>query len=90
MNGKRAVGKGQAKELAEFLRLTLASHWRKVAARPPRTGSEEAAFQAMERAGEQGRFAEPEEIAQAILYLASDESLYVTGLDLIIDRGFTV
>ena len=54
------------------------------------TGSEEAAFRALEQTGPQGRFAEPEEIAEAILYLASDESLYVTGLDLIIDRGFTV
>lgn len=54
------------------------------------TGSEEAAFRAMGQAGPQGRFAEPEEIAQAVLYLASDESLYVTGLDLIIDGGFTV
>lgn len=54
------------------------------------TGSEEAAFRAMEQEGPQGRFAEPQEIAQAVLYLASDESLYVTGLDLIIDRGFTV
>jgi NAD(P)-dependent dehydrogenase (short-subunit alcohol dehydrogenase family) len=54
------------------------------------TGSEEAAFQAMEQTGPQGRFAEAEEVAQAILYLASDESLNVTGSDLMIDGGFTV
>ncbi|HEY9744354.1 MAG TPA: glucose 1-dehydrogenase [Coleofasciculaceae cyanobacterium] len=35
------------------------------------------------------RFAQPEEIAQAILYLASDESLFVTGTELVIDGGFT-
>lgn len=35
------------------------------------------------------RFAEPEEIARAILYLASDESSYVTGTELIIDGGYT-
>jgi NAD(P)-dependent dehydrogenase (short-subunit alcohol dehydrogenase family) len=36
------------------------------------------------------RFAEPEEIAEAILYLASNESNYVTGLDLVIDGGYTL
>ncbi len=37
-----------------------------------------------------GRFAEPEEIASAILYLASNEARLVTGTDLIIDGGFTL
>ena len=35
-----------------------------------------------------GRFAAPEEIAYAVLYLASDESLYVTGTELVVDGGF--
>lgn len=54
-----------------------------------REGGEEAAFRAMERSSPVGRFAMPEEIALAILYLASDESLYVTGTDLVIDNGDT-
>lgn len=35
------------------------------------------------------RFATPEEIAYAALYLASDESSFVTGMTLLIDGGFT-
>ncbi len=54
-----------------------------------KTGSEDAAFQAMLSKGPAGsRFAEPEEIAHAILYLASNESRYVTGTELVIDAGF--
>jgi NAD(P)-dependent dehydrogenase (short-subunit alcohol dehydrogenase family) len=34
-----------------------------------------------------GRMGTPEDIANGILYLASDESSYVTGLELIIDGG---
>ena len=36
-----------------------------------------------------GRIAASEEIAQVILYLASDESSYVTGAELIVDGGVT-
>jgi len=50
-------------------------------------GSEDAAFRALEQSR---RFAEPEEIALAILYLASDEARFITGTDLIIDGGYTL
>jgi NAD(P)-dependent dehydrogenase (short-subunit alcohol dehydrogenase family) len=36
-----------------------------------------------------GRLAQPEDIAWGILYLASDESAYVTGSELVIDGGVT-
>ena len=36
-----------------------------------------------------GRMGEPEDIAAGILYLASDESSFVTGAELVIDGGMT-
>lgn len=37
-----------------------------------------------------GRLAEPEEIASACLYLASDHARYVTGVELPVDGGVTI
>ena len=36
-----------------------------------------------------GRFGEPEDVAKAVLYLASDDAPWVTGTALIVDGGFT-
>ncbi len=36
-----------------------------------------------------GRFGEPDEVAYGVLYLASDESAFVTGSELVIDGGWT-
>jgi len=36
-----------------------------------------------------GRLGEPEDVARAILYLASDDSSFVTGAELVVDGGLT-
>jgi len=50
-------------------------------------GSEEGAWNALGASAPLGRVAEPEEIAKAILFLASDDASYITGVDLVIGGG---
>jgi NAD(P)-dependent dehydrogenase (short-subunit alcohol dehydrogenase family) len=51
-------------------------------------GSEDAAFAAL--AGPGGRFAEPDEIAQVVLFLVSDRASHVTGVELPVDGGYVL
>ena len=43
---------------------------------------------ALERAP-MGRFGQPEEVAHGVMFLASDESSFMTGGELVIDGGVT-
>jgi len=63
-------------EPMDFFRELVAEH-----------GGTEQAFAAMAGTSASHRFSSPEEIARTILYLASDESAHLTGLELVIAQG---
>jgi NAD(P)-dependent dehydrogenase (short-subunit alcohol dehydrogenase family) len=54
-----------------------------------RYGTMEAARKALVPLHPVGRLGQPEEIANGALFLASDESSFMTGADLVIDGGYT-
>jgi NAD(P)-dependent dehydrogenase (short-subunit alcohol dehydrogenase family) len=54
-----------------------------------RSKSPEKVREGLNHAAPMGRIGRPEEIAAAILYLASDESSFTTGAELVVDGGLT-
>ena len=63
-------------ESMDFFRELVAKH-----------GGAEQAFAAMAGTSASHQFSSPEEIARTILYLASDESAHLTGVELVIAQG---
>ncbi len=55
----------------------------------PVLGGGDAVRQKLARRQPMGRLARPEEVAEAILYLASEQSSYMTGGELVLDGGFS-
>jgi NAD(P)-dependent dehydrogenase (short-subunit alcohol dehydrogenase family) len=53
-------------------------------------GSEEAAYAAIAKGVPGGAFSEAPDVVNAILFLASDESRFVTGTDLVVDGGYVL
>jgi NAD(P)-dependent dehydrogenase (short-subunit alcohol dehydrogenase family) len=49
----------------------------------------DAARKALESLHPVGHLGEPDDVAYAVLYLASDESKFATGSELVIDGGYT-
>jgi NAD(P)-dependent dehydrogenase (short-subunit alcohol dehydrogenase family) len=65
-------------ESMEFFRVLAAEH-----------GGAEGAFAAMAGSVPSQQFFPAEEVARTVLYLASDESSHLTGVELVMDRGHT-
>lgn len=94
------ASKGGAKMLTQAMALELASYGIRVNAlapgptntpiSPSGTPEGKAHREAVLKKIPLGRVAEPEEMVGAAVYLASDESSYVTGASLIVDGGFVI
>jgi len=54
------------------------------------TGKETATQEDIDKLGKFGNMCEPEDIANLVLYLASDESRFVNGAEMLIDNASTI
>jgi 2-keto-3-deoxy-L-fuconate dehydrogenase len=54
------------------------------------TGDKEKAMKGFVARQKMGRLGRPEEVAAIVVYLASDESAFVTGTESIIDGGWSL
>ncbi len=52
-------------------------------------GREKEMFEKLSNAQPMGRMGEPEEVASLALFLCSDEAAFITGVDYLLDGGFT-
>lgn len=54
------------------------------------TGRDSATQEEIDEIGKLGNMCDPEDIANLVLYLASDESRFITGAEMLIDNGATI
>jgi 3(or 17)beta-hydroxysteroid dehydrogenase len=54
------------------------------------TGKDTASQEEIDALGELGNMCEPQDIANMVLYLASDESSFVNGTEMVIDDAATI
>ena len=83
----RGLTKAAALELIDW-RIRVNAVHPGIVVTPAVDGSEDF-INAMRAATPMGRTGEAEEIAAAVLFLASDEASFITGVDLTVDGGFT-
>ncbi len=83
-----SLTKSFAKELAPFIRVNAVAPSNVMTDMTKSAGEE--LIEKFKQSTPLKRIAEPEELASAILFLASDEASYITGEVLIVDGGYTL